>query len=469
MVLRDPARLDATSRLKPEPAKPIPTYEQSGPDEANGWRRTLWVMVAVQILMQAGFTLSNSLLPLFLERDLGLAQGRSLEMWAGIVASGSFLTTAIFSPVWGNLADRYGRKIMVLRSTAAVAVFSLVAVFVVSPLQMFGARVAMGCLSGFAATAVALVASVTPPERLGYALGMLGSGQVLGNVTGPLLGGLISSAFGYRVTFGFTAVLSAAAFVLTLVAARETFVRPPLGGRGAAPGTAPGAAPKAARRPVNLLSGLMSLARAPDLAPMFVVLLLTTLAISGIGPVLAIFVGDLKVSEAMIPTVAGLAFSAAGLGEAIAAPFMGRAADRVGYRRILVTCLAGAALVFIPHALVRTPAQLIALRFGLGLFTGGIIPTASALLGRLAPPGHQSAVYGLTFSATSMGNFFGPLLGGFVAGTLGLRAVFLTTAGLIALNTVWVWARVRSRAATASAAAAGTTAANGQPGVGLGR
>lgn len=388
--------------------------------------------------MLMGITLSNTFLPLFLEHDLGLARGRELELWSGFVASASFLTTAIFSPVWGNLADRHGRKIMVLRSTAAVGVFSLLAAFVTSPWQLLGTKLAMGFfLSGFGATAVALVASVTPPDRLGYALGMLSSGQVVGTVCGPLLGGLISGTLGYRATFASTALLCLAAFLLTAVLVKESFERP------ATPGEA-GSGSGPAKPAPSLVAGIVALARSPDLAPMFVVLLLTTLAIGGIGPILAIFVGELKVPEAAIPTVAGLAFSMAGLGEGLVAPVMGRSADRLGYRRVLITCLAGAAAIFVPHALVRTSGQLIALRFCLGLFTGGIMPTASALVGRLAPVGRQSAAYGLTYSATSLGNFLGPLLGGVVASTLGLRAVFLTTAGLIALNTLWVTAKVRA-------------------------
>ncbi len=403
------------------------------------WRRTLWVMVAVLVLMQMGYTLSNTLLPLFLEHDLGLARGRQLELWAGLIVSSNFLTTAIFSPVWGNLADRFGRKIMVLRSTAAVGFFSLLITFVVSPWQIFGARLLMGCLSGFTGAAVALVASAAPPEKLGYALGMCGSGQVFGSLCGPLLGGFISSAFGYRATFAFTAAFSLAAFLLTLALAREVFVRPAASGE---PSEAGGTG--SAGKSPNLIGGILSMARSPSLAPMFLVVLLTTLALGGVAPTLALFVGELKVPEAAIPTVAGLAFSIAGLGEVLAAPFLGRSADRTGHRRVLTICLVGAALVYAPHALVQAPWQLIALRFGLGLFTGGIIPVASALIGRLAPADHQSAAYGLTFSATAMGSFLGPLLGGVVGSTLGLRWVFVTTAVLLVLNTLWVSMRVRS-------------------------
>ncbi len=387
-------------------------------------------MVAVQVLMMLGYSQSNPLLPLFLEKDLGLSRGRLLELWAGLIAAASFLTGAIFSPIWGDLADRYGRRIMVLRSTSAVAFFSILTVFVTQPYQLLGIRLAMGCLSGFNATAVALLASVTPPNRLGYALGLLTSGQVIGGIIGPLAGGMIGGLLGYRAAFGSTSVLCFMAFLLAATMVKEAPARPE------------------ARQPrqaePSLFGGILVLARSPDLAPMFVVLLVTTLAIGSITPVLAIFVGELNVPASAVPTVAGLAFSVAGIGGAITAPVAGRLADRIGYRPVLVACMAGAALIFVPHALAKTAEHLIAVRLALGLFSGCIIPIANTLVGHLAPPGRQSAAYGLTFSATSLGSFMGPLVGGMVAGAWGIRSVFLVTAALIGLNIFWVVLRVRT-------------------------
>lgn len=140
------------------------------------WRVTLWVMVAVQVLMMMGITVSMPLIPLFLEDELGLARGREVELWSGLVASPTFLMIAVFSPIWGNLADRYGRKVMVLRSSAAIGIFNLLVVLVTDRYQFLGVRLLQGVFSGFGATATALVGSVTPKERLGYAMGLLGTG-----------------------------------------------------------------------------------------------------------------------------------------------------------------------------------------------------------------------------------------------------------------------------------------------------
>ena len=385
-------------------------------------------MAVVQVLMMMGLTMSLPLLPLFLEKDLGLARGRDVELWAGLIAASSFLTVTIFTPIWGSLADRYGRRIMVVRSTAAVGVFNLLVVLVTNQYQLLAVRLGMGVLSGFGAAATSLVGSVAPRERLGYALGILGTAQTVGVVFGPLLGGLISTYAGYRIAFLFTGVLSLAACLVAATLVREDFK--------------PLTREEISARP-GLLRGLAAMARSRDLVVMFVVLALNRLTIGGIGPITSLYVGELAVRADLVPTVAGLALSVAGVGSAITSPLLGRLADRVGYKPVLLTCLAGAAVLFLPQAWVTTAWQFLLLRFAFGLFSGGIQPAAYAIIGSAAPPGRQSAAYGLTFSANAMGNFAGPVLSGLMAATFGLRPVFVYTAFIVAANAVWVATRVR--------------------------
>lgn len=401
-------------------------------------------MVVVQVLMMMGVTTSLPLLPLFLEAELGLDRGREVEIWSGIISAAHFLTMTISSPIWGALADRYGRKLMVLRTTAAVGLFNLLIVLVGDQYQLLAVRLAMGVFSGFAASATALVGSVTPKERLGYALGLLSTGQLLGIVFGPLLGGVLSSYFGYRVAFLSTGLLALGAFVLTLVTVREGFVRPTRSELAARP---------------SLGRGIISMLRSAELMPMFVVLMLTRLTIGGIGPITSLYVGELDVPGHLVPTVAGLSFSVAGVGAAITSPLLGRLGDRVGYRPILLAALAGSAVFYLPQAWVTAAWQLLVLRFILGLLNGGIQPAAHAIIGRAAPDGQQSAAYGLTFSANSLGSFTGPLLTGFLAASQGLRAVFIYTGLLVAVNAAWVAWRVREPGGAQAASGSATTQA----------
>ena len=159
-------------------------------------------------------------------------------------------------------------------------------------------------------------------------------------------------------------------------------------------------------------------------------------------PVITLYVAEMLGPVPALATLAGLAFSVTGVADLIASPFLGRRSDVLGYRRVLLISLAGAALASIPQAFLDSYWAFVAARFALGLFVGGILPTANALVGRLAPPGDRGTVYGITATAMFMGQSLGPLSGGAIAATLGLHWVFLITAVLLTVNLAWVWAKV---------------------------
>ena len=126
----------------------------------------------------------------------------------------------------------------------------------------------------------------------------------------------------------------------------------------------------------------------------------------------------------------------------IAAPFLGNRSDRIGYRRVLLICLCDAPLTTLPQAFTENYWVFTAERFAVGLFIGGLLPTANALVGRLVPRAERGTIYGITASATFLGNSLGPLTGGAVAAAFGLRWVFLVTAAVLLANLLWVYYRV---------------------------
>ena len=143
-----------------------------------------------------------------------------------------------------------------------------------------------------------------------------------------------------------------------------------------------------------------------------------------------------------LATLSGIAFSVTGLADVVASPFLGKRSDRLGYRRVLLISLLGATLTTLPQAFVGSYWLFTAERFGVGLFIGGILPTANALVGRLVPRSQRGTVYGITASAMFLGNSLGPLSGGAVAAAFGLRWVFLVTGAVLLANLVWVYYRV---------------------------
>jgi len=292
--------------------------------------------------------------------------------------------------------------------------------------QLLAVRAGMGVVAGYNASAIALVASQTPEQRLGYALGWLSSGNLLGTLIGPVVGGAIADLTGsYRMPFYWGGAGCFAAFILCWIIVPERFVRPTEARRTASFGT---------------LFGV--LIRSGGLLPVFLVLMLAQFGTRAVEPVVTLYVQDMLGPLPNIATLGGVAFAITGLAGIAAVPILGKRSDRIGYRRTLMISLAGAALFTLPQALGLGYGAFVVERFGLGLFVGGILPAANALVGRLAVASHRGFVFGLTASATFMGNSLGPFTGGAVAATFGIRWVFVVTAALLLANLLWVWLTV---------------------------
>jgi MFS transporter, DHA1 family, multidrug resistance protein len=387
-----------------------------------GWRRTLWAMVGIQFVMTMSFTILTPIMPLFLP-DLGVRNPAAVDLWAGILNGTTAFVAAFISPLWGRVADLHGRKLMLLRSSFAIGFFTVLMGVSQNVWQFFGARALMGAFAGFSASAIALVASQVPEQRLGYALGWLSTGQLVGGLVGPVVGGIVADSSGsYRAPFFTTAFICFVALVLAWAFVHEDF-KPP----------------SRSARKNSTWKSVRFLVQSGSLAALFLVLLLAQFAVRAVQPVVTLFVQQLVGNIPNVATLAGIAFSITGVADLLASPFLGKRSDVIGYRRVLLICLLGSGLASIPQAFAGNFWEFMLERFAMGCFIGGVLPTANALVGRQVPREQRGTIYGLTASATFLGNSLGPLTGGGVAAVLGLRWVFLATAGLLFANLVWVW------------------------------
>jgi DHA1 family multidrug resistance protein-like MFS transporter len=392
------------------------------PSEAQHWQRTLWTMVGVQFVMSISFSILSPIMPLFLP-ELGVVSREAVDVWAGILASVTSFVAIFTAPVWGSMADRYGRKLMVLRSTLGISIFTLLMGVAGNPWHMLAFRAGMGALAGFNSAATVLVSTQVPEQRLGYSLGLLGTGQLVGSLIGPIIGGAVADITGsYRIPFFFAGAISLVAFLGTWWFVPERFSRP-----------------TGARQRHSLLAGFAMLARAKGLLALIVVMLMAQFATQAVQPVVTLFVQEMLGQRPDLATLGGLAFSVTGIAGVLAVPFLGRKSDIIGYRTVLLISLFGAALFTIPQAFPLGYWAFVMERFGLGLFVGGILPAANALIGRLTAGSSRGFVYGMVSSAYFVGNTLGPLTGGVVAATVGIRFVFAVTAALLVLNLIWVW------------------------------
>jgi len=401
------------------------------PQAADSWRRILVAMMAVQFTMMMAFTSSMPLVALYIG-ELGVTDPFWQNIWAGVVGCSNFLIAAIVSPYWGALADRTGRKLMVLRSTFAIALFTALLGLVQNVWQLLAVRFLQGAVTGYNASANALVATTVPEGKLGYAFGWMQSAGLVGTLIGPLAGGLLADVTGsYRTAFYLTSSFAFAAFLITLFLVREPKVQKPATG---------------VRKP-SMIEQFKSVLALKQLRAMFLVLFLAQFTVMSVNPVLSLFIEELLTAEGQLVTylgtIAGLAVAVTGVADLIASPFLGKRSDQLGYRRVLTICLAGAGLMYLPQMLAPNVWVYVAARFGLGLFIGGILPTANALIGNLAPKEQRGQIFGFTASAQLMGSFLGPLLGGLGAALFGIRAMLGVTALLYLVNLIWVRKQVQ--------------------------
>jgi DHA1 family multidrug resistance protein-like MFS transporter len=387
------------------------------------WKRNLYIIWVAQLVAISGFALVFPFLPYYIQ-ELGVTELHQVELWSGVVFATQAATMAIFAPIWGTLADRYGRKLMVQRAMFGGAILLAAMGFVQNVWQLAVLRAIQGMLTGTVSAATTLVASSTPRERSGYALGLLQMSIWTGASLGPLLGGLVADTWGYRAAFWVTGALLFVAGLTVWRFVEEDF-EPPARDQDRSGG--------------GFWEGLRLVIHQRSLLSLFSIRFIVRLAMRLIGPVLPLFVQSLVPPTASLATITGLISGVQAGTSAIGAVTLGRASDRIGYRRVLLACVTGAAILYVPQFFVTTPWQLLILQGAVGLVMSGVLASTSALLANLAPEGRQGAVYGVDASVVSAANAVGPMLGASVAATLGLRAPFLLTAGGLALAAGLVW------------------------------
>ncbi|HUC93570.1 MAG TPA: MFS transporter [Paenibacillus sp.] len=386
------------------------------------WKINLAVLWLGQFLVLAGMTMIIPFLPLYLQQDFGLTDETEIATWAGVIFAGNFVTSFLFQPLWGKLADRHGRKIMLLRSGFGMAVVMVLMGFAQAPWQLLALRMLNGTISGFNPAAVSLVSATTPKERIGFAMGLVQSGAIAGTIMGPLMGGLLADWVGFRPIFYITGTLLFLASLLAMVLVKENFDRS-----------------KAASVPqISVWAGFKEISHIPQLTALFAVSLLIQFAMMSPMPLMPLYVQQLHGTTENLAFWAGFVGSVTGLSNMIASPLLGRLSDRKGAELVLGVSLVGAGLMFIPQAFVSEVWQLLAVRFLLGIFLGGLIPSVNALIRKHTPDGMESRAYSFNSSTLSLGNVLGPIVGGAASGVIGIEGVFLVAAALFFLNAVWV-------------------------------
>ena len=375
-------------------------------------------------------------LPLYVSQ-LGVTSHEALSMWSGLTFSVTFLVSAIVSPMWGSLADRKGRKLMLLRASLGMAIAILLQAFATNVWQLFFLRAVMGLTSGYIPNAMALVASQVPRERSGWALSTLSTAQIGGVIGGPLLGGFLADHVGLRAVFIITAILLVVSFLVTLFLIKE-------GGRPVIS--------KAER-----LSGKAVFASLPYpglMISLFVTTMVIQLCNGSVGPILALFIKSMEPESTNIAFLSGMIAAVPGVSALISAPRLGKLGDRIGTARILMATLIFAVVLFFAMSFVTSPLQLGVLRFLLGFADGAMLPAVQTLLVKYSSDQVTGRIFGYNQSFMYLGNVAGPLIGASVSAMAGFRWVFAATAIVVLINIIQLAIALRRRRQMAEAKSA---------------
>jgi MFS family permease len=376
------------------------------------WKRNLAVCIFGSFTTIVSLTLVLPFLPLYVEQ-LGVRGQAAIAQWSGACFAAAFFTAGLIAPLWGKLADRYGRKIMLIRASLGMAIGMSLMGLVDNIWQLFGLRLLVGLVGGYASGSMVLIATQAPKNRSGWALGTLSSGIMAGNLVGPLIGGVLPRMIGIRETFFLVGSMIFFAFLATVFLIREE-PRQPVAARGKAGGWSS----VADRRVVFLMLGLG---------------LLAVFANMSIEPIITIFVGQF-VPQAQVTFVSGVVISATALGSVFSASYLGKLGDRLNHWIIISACMAVAAGLLVPQAYAVAAWQLIGLRFAMGLALGGLLPSITSVIRNNVTDSNVGSILGYLVSSQFAGQVVGPLLGGFIGGHFGVHAVFLTTAALLAVG-----------------------------------
>jgi MFS family permease len=401
------------------------TAPRSAPPADTGanvhWQRNLAVCMFGSFTTIVAMTLLLPFLPLYVEQ-LGVKDHAAIVQWSGAAYGATFLSAALVAPLWGRLADRYGRKPMLIRASLGMSVAMALIGIAGNVWQLVGLRLLAGLLGGYASGSMVLVATQTPKDRTGWALGTMSSAIMAGNLVGPLVGGLLPPLIGIRATFFAAGAIIFVAFLATAFLIREQKKTP---------------AEKKQRDAAD--AGWAAVPDKRPLAAMLFTGMLLMLANMSIEPIITVYVATLVEDPNRVTMMAGLVMSAAALGSILSASRLGKLADRVGPWNVIVGCLAVSAVLLVPQAFVTSGWQLVVLRFLMGLSLGGLLPCIASVIRHTVPERVAGNMLGYSTSAQYTGQVAGPLLGGFVGGHIGMRAVFLGTCVLMAAGAAWNW------------------------------
>ncbi len=390
----------------------------------------MFVSAAAGCIGFTGFTLVMPFLPLYISNELGVTDVGQVAFWTGLTLGATPAVTAISAPLWGRVGDRYGSKLLVVRSLTAFVLTKAAMAFVTAPWQLFALRALLGLFAGYGALTVSMAAESVPRERMASAIGIVQMGQRLGPAMGPVMGGVLAPLVGLRRAF----LVAAAFYFVALILVALVYREPP---------KEPAAVARRSSKAV-----LLELTRLPGFVLLLGVILTMQIVDRSFGPILPLYVEQIGMPASRVSLVAGVLFSLSALSAAVGHRLADRLLQKWSGRVLIATAAFAAALAI---ALIGAVPSVWALALGIafsGVAIGVAMTTAYSSAGSLLPGDAHATGFGLMTTASLTGLAASPVIAGLIGGT-SLRIVFaLDVVALLVLG--WaVHRRMTNRPITA--------------------
>lgn len=377
------------------------------------WRRNLLFLAISQFFAMVGMNSVVPFLPLYI-RTLGVVGESSERFWSGMVFAGPYFLSVVFVPIWGNLSDRYGKKLMIIRAILGLSLAMFLMGFAQNVYQLFLLRIFQGAASGFIAANLGFTIANTPNDKQGYAVGVLQSSQSAGSIIGPLLGGIVSDLTGFRFVFFIVSTLCVLSAVLISFKVIELN-----------------------KENSKITSSVFDVIKYTISERRFLrAMLMIVSAQIGIFltyPILPYYVETLNAPTTYLSTITGILLGLSGIFNIIFAPFWGKASDKGDPSKIIRFSFVGLGILFFLHSIVDSYIYLFPLRVGIGFLIAGAVPVLYSFIGKISPVDKVGSIIGLASSANLLGLLLAFLGNSFISPNLNLRLIFVISGGILML------------------------------------
>ncbi|MFL5777597.1 MAG: MFS transporter [Chloroflexota bacterium] len=394
------------------------------------WRVVVTVFWLTSLVEGIGVSQVFALLPAYL-REMGVAEADRLA-FVGLFGSLIFVVGAPLVPLWGVWADKYSRKLVIVRSALVEAVVFAAVALSREPWQLALSLLLIGLQLGNTGVMLAGIRDVAPRTRLGTTIALFGASGPIGFAVGPILAGLLIDGLGWSISavFASSAFLSLGTAALVWLGTVE--VRPEVVPTG---------------RVLDLAFGAVrAVLSDPAVRRIFAIFGVSFLATQMTRPYLPVLVESVVGAGPGLASAIGLVMGTAAFVGAVVSPVGGALGDRVGFRRVLLAGLVGGGVVLflMPLVVSLTPLAFLATVFGAS--TATVTAMVFGLLALEVPAERRSATLNLVYLPLYAAGIVGPAVGAAVATVGGVAAPFAAGGFVFLAGAAWVGLAARRKA-----------------------